>query len=530
MPRGLGVDPAQQAEARRLQQEQGMSVRQIAAAMGVGRSTAHELVNDAAREAGRARARARAGRRAAGPVVVGDCIEQLRAMEAGSVDAVVTDPPYGIGFMGHEWDQPGIEGRRNGTPAPYASGRPVRDGGVQGSGGSLRAGAYDLSPTANRRFQAWCEAWGAEVLRVLKPGGHAVVFGSPRTYHRLAVGLEDAGFEIRDSLMWLFGSGFPKSRNLDGGWSGWGTALKPGYEPIVLARKPLSGTVAATVLEHGTGALNIDGCRIACDENPSAQRRGYGVSPGGAIMEDRTSAETYAAARPGEALGRWPANVLLNEDAAVLLDEQSGARPSGAYRAGGAATYGDYGPSETDAIEASTGGASRFFYTAKASTRERNAGLDGLPTDDARPTMTPTSTLHRGRRDGRLVDDRVPERTPRANVHPTVKPIEVMRWLIRLVTPPGGTVLDPFLGSGTTAIAAHLEGHPVIGIERDADYAALATARLAWWSQWTAGTPTSAVLAAWAGEDPARRERSAERLAATARETGQASLFDEAAA
>lgn len=297
----------------------------------------------------------------------GDCIEVMASMPDCSVDAVVTDPPYGLEFMGREWD-----------------------------------GFSDAAA-----FQEWCRRWAVEALRVLRPGGHLVAFGGTRTYHRLAAGLEDAGFEIRDCLAWLYGSGFPKSMNVskamhlagvdDGdahARDGWGTALKPAFEPAVLARKPLVGTVAANVLEHGTGALNIDGCRV------------------------------------GEG-GRFPANVVLDPEAAGMLDEAVGERRSGSRRAGvrkGLGYHGaggDGGP----AIEASSGGPSRFFYCAKASRKER-----------------------------------------RGSNHPTVKPLDLMRWVVRLVTPPGGVVLDPFAGSGTTGEAARAEGFDVVLIERDDEY------------------------------------------------------------
>lgn len=437
------------------------------------------------------------------PVLEGDCLEVLRWLPDGAIDAIVTDPPYGIGFMGHEWDQPSAE---HGPVSSGHRGCNVSFGGPPHP--AMEAGRYDLSSTANRRFQAWCEAWARECLRVLKPGGHMVVFGSPRTYHRLATGVEDAGFEIRDTLAWMFGSGFPKSLNLDGEWMGWGTALKPGYEPIVLARKPLSGTVAATVLEHGTGALNIDACRIDGAERPVMVRTAT------VVAANAMSGKSTGATASGETtnLGRWPANVLLDEAAGALLDAASGSRPSGSYGAAGQGTYGAFGERETAAIDASTGGASRFFYSAKASTGERNAGLDGLPAAAARVTLTPTSTLAHARSGGQRVDERVPAPAPRANVHPTVKPIELMRWLLRLVTPPGGIVLDPFAGSGTTLCAAALEGIDCIGIEREQQYVEIARARHAFWAAQPAGISVEDALAG-------------ERLRRDIDETGQLGLL-----
>jgi site-specific DNA-methyltransferase (adenine-specific) len=354
----------------------------------------------------------------------GDCREILPTLAAGSVHACVTDPPYGLSFMGKGWDH-----------------------GVPG------------------------EPFWREVLRVLKPGAHLVAFGGTRTYHRLTCAIEDAGFEVRDCLMWLYGSGFPKSldaskaidkaagaeREVIGPapykrgrasqaysetrrvsydyppqpitaattdaarqWQGWGTALKPAWEPIILARKPLTGTVAQNVQAHGTGALNVDGCRIGTEERPhviSDRRSGnmvYGDGPNGSRQVAPTS------------LGRWPANVLLDEEAAALLDAQSGSRQSGEY---GGLGYNGWGKVPMPAIEGDSGGASRFFYTSKASRREREGSK-----------------------------------------HPTVKPLDLMRWLVRLVTPPGGTVLDPFAGTGTTGEAALMEGFSCVLIEREAEY------------------------------------------------------------
>jgi len=378
-------------------------------------------------------------------ILAGDCIEQMRTLEADSVDAIVTDPPYGLEFMGKEWD--GF-----GTPLG---------------------------------FQTWTEQWAREALRVLKPGGHLLAFGGTRMYHRLAAGIEDAGFEIRDTLMWLYGSGFPKSLDVskaidkaagyqgkvitkgkswnrpeskDGNaarmnaspgeydirelsqaakkWQGWGTALKPAVEPIVLARKPLIGTVADNVLTHGTGALNIGASRIGDQVITSL------LTNNGNKFGDMTTSKVRE-----NHLGRWPANILLDEAAAALLDEQSGVLTSGARSAKQYAVT--FTPNEKfsdkyelPALDKSSGGASRFFYVAKASRSERNKGLE-------------------------------------RNIHPTVKPVDLMRYLIRLVTPKGGTVLDPFLGSGTTAVAAIEEGVAWIGCEREPEYLQIIEARVA---------------------------------------------------
>ena len=381
-------------------------------------------------------------------LIEGDCIEQMRGLDAASIDCVVTDPPYGIGFMGHEWDQPGIQGRRN-----------------------------DLSVTANRSFQAWCEAWAAECLRLLKPGGHLLAFGGCRTFHRLAAGIEDAGFEIRDQIDWLFGSGFPKSRRLA---DGVGTALKPGHEPICLARAPLVGTTQATFDAHGTGGLNIDAARIDVHPDDPVHdavwtARPSAIRPGtcGFVTSQQQDGARHSAA-PHDA-GRWPANVVLDEDTAAELDEQTGALRSGANPTRRCSdkfrqVYGDFaGQAECDpARGADAGGASRFYYCAKTSTAERNTGLDGFPAEPLNWSSGEQSpgtfqsagpAIHR-------------------NGHPTVKPVDLMRWLIRLAAPPGGIVLDPFTGSGSTGIAALREARSFVGIEREPEYVALARARI----------------------------------------------------
>jgi site-specific DNA-methyltransferase (adenine-specific) len=391
-----------------------------------------------------------------GPVTVflGDCVEVMRGMPDESVHSVVTDPPYGLDFMGKAWDKY--------TPAD---------------------------------FEAWCTSWAVECLRVLKPGGHLLAFGGSRTWHRLAAGIEDAGFEVRDSIAWLYGSGFPKSLDVSkaidkaagaerevvgeqragiapgsgnyiGGpkvkvprlgdaetaealtWQGWGTALKPAFEPIVVARKPLAGTVAANVLAHGTGALNIDGARVRAE--PGDVAAVIGTKRSGGIMGESKPRES--ASVPHDA-GRWPANVVLDESQAAELDKQSGTLKGGGFpskRSGDGSgvdrkVFGAFaGQSDLEATRLEDGGASRFFptfrYEAKAPTSERP-------------------------RDG-------------DTAHPTVKPLDLMRWLVRLVTPPGGTVLEPFAGSGTTLEAAVLENFTVIGIEREETYMPLILNRL----------------------------------------------------
>ena len=260
-----------------------------------------------------------------------------------------------------------------------------------------------------------------------------------------------------------------------------GTALKPAWEPIILARKPLIGTVASNVAAHGTGALNVDGCRIGTTEYTQAEWTQKGAS--------RTTGTTYGKHGPSDTplpSGRWPANVVLDEDAAAMLDAQSGERPSTgtptreAKRAKsesipsrGVTGWADGQPQGP--LYSDSGGASRFFYTAKASRREREAGLEGMP----RKVET-VGDASRNLSDPRM--DREQERRPAANNHPTVKPIALMRWLVRLVTPPNGLILDPFTGSGTTGCAAVLEGFRFLGIEREAEYVAIAERRIAHWA------------------------------------------------
>ncbi len=349
----------------------------------------------------------------------GDCREVMATMPESSVDAIVTDPPYELGFMGKAWDATGV--------------------------------AYQVA--------LWQQAF-----RVLKPGGHLLAFGGSRTYHRLTCAVEDAGFEIRDQLQWLQGSGFPKSHNLHGEHEGWGTALKPAHEPIVLARKPLTGTVAANVERYGTGALNIDGCRI--EGGVPSCTQGQSQNQGTIYGKDQRDRRQFI----GSDLGRWPANVLLDDEAAVLLDAQSEVSVSKRADRGkgidGATFRNPNGLNHGVRGHSDTGGASRFFYCAKASRSERNAGLDGMPEAPAGETS--------GRHDGTLGSI-----TTSRNHHPTVKPVALMRWLVRLITPPDGLILDPFLGSGTTGIAAALEGFAFIGIEQDADYLEIARRRIA---------------------------------------------------
>jgi site-specific DNA-methyltransferase (adenine-specific) len=355
---------------------------------------------------------------------LGDCLEVLRTMADNSVDAVVTDPPYGLSFMGKKWD-------------------------------------YDVPSVA---------IW-AECLRVLKPGGHLLAFAGTRTQHRMAVRIEDAGFEIRDMIAWVYGSGFPKSLDVSkaidkaageirprvpggqGGsnailgarkcgeaisgeaqqWAGWGTALKPALEPITMARKLLAGTVAANVLEHGTGALNVDGCRVE------------GMAPVTVQGQSARAGEVYGADQRDQRVfephtsGRWPANLIHDgsDEVVGLFPQNVNGAVSNGNKAGNG-YHGKFGVVEQHAGYGDAGSAARFFYTAKASRDDRDPG----------------------------------------NTHPTVKPTDLMRYLCRLVTPPSGIVLDPFMGSGSTGKAAMLEGFGFIGIEREAPSYAIAQHRI----------------------------------------------------
>ena len=417
---------------------------------------------------------------------LGDCRTVLSTLNDNSVDSIVCDPPYELNFMGRVWDNSGI--------------------------------AYDVT------------VW-QQCLRVLKPGGHLVAFGGSRTYHRLAVAIEDAGFEIRDQIQWIYGSGFPKSHNVANAidksqghgnrghaiasgskfhqttglprangelldkyvaktdiakpYEGWGTALKPAHEPAVLARKPLCGTVADNVTAWGVGALNIDGTRIATDNN---------LNGGSYGKTSRDDDQFFNGKKPGGAgvfvqpIGRWPANVIFDEEAAQILDGQSGMSKSTGGRIGkkqqGVVAYGGSGLYQSgDPGYGDIGGASRFFYTAKASKAEREAGLDGMEQRQvagkgnglARTCeMCGANTLN-----GCECENRTYSNPTRLNHHPTVKPLALMRYLVRLVTPKDGIVLDPFMGSGSTGCASVLEGFNFIGIDIESDYVEIAQKRIA---------------------------------------------------
>jgi DNA modification methylase len=390
----------------------------------------------------------------------GDCRDAMQSMDACSIDSIVCDPPYGLTFMGKAWDRgvPGVE--------------------------------------------FWEHA-----LRVAKPGAHLVAFGGTRMFHRLMCGIEDAGWELRDTMQWMYGGGFPKSHNVSKAidkeagaertvirtntngsgkvfdvtapatdaakqWDGWGTALKPAWEPIVLARKPFDGTVAQNVQIYGTGALNIAACRLSTDF--TSVRDGEASKASRYTERGSTNFAATPGPRGGDPLGRWPANVLLDEEAAELLDRQTGTlesgEPSGMKAGGQKNAFGVYAGGVPVTGFGDSGGASRFYYCAKASQAERNAGTSRLP----------QHTVGRYAQDKWSRENMGNKCAPSANTHPTVKPIALMQWLVRLVTPPNGLILDPFMGSGSTGVAALSEGFRFIGIEKDTEhgYCDIALARM----------------------------------------------------
>ncbi len=413
-------------------------------------------------------------------ILVGDVRERLADLPAGSIDACVTDPPYGIGFMGREWDtfKPGtgatrklMHPREREAAKAIVSDNPNIHGRHRSPALSPSQIDYDYSAAGLRGFQDWTAQWAAEVHRVLKPGAYIVVFGAPRSHHRMMCGLEDAGFVVRDCFAWLFGSGFPKNHNLG---DGKGTALKPAHEPIALAWKPFKGTIAGCHAQHGTAALNIDACRIAAPDGvplfirvAKSAKNVFGDGLGNDGRSGDINTET----------GRWPANVLLDEEAAALLDEQTGELVSGANPTSRGSdkfrdTYGEFKGQTTctPARGLDVGGASRFYYVAKPSRAERDFGtsdLNAKPRDESRKAGNPGGDNPRNR-----------GLQPRGNFHPTVKPVDLMRWLVRLTSPPGGMVLDPFTGSGTTGMACIEEGRNFLGVEKEAEYVALARARI----------------------------------------------------
>ena len=384
-------------------------------------------------------------------LILGDSTVKLKELKDNSVDSIVTDPPYGLSFMGKKWD-------------------------------------YDVP--SQEIFE--------ECLRVLKPGGHLLSFAGSRTYHRMAVRVEDAGFEIRDQIMWIYGSGFPKSHNIGKKleqYEGWGTALKPAHEPIVMARKPLSEkTVVDNVLEWGTGGINIDESRIGTDENDPNHR-----------SIDNKNVHTTNFANNGNprpdkipnqesqinSQGRFPANIIFDKEAGKILDEQSGITTSGKVKETKESYEGESntgfirGVSNSSNQHGGTGGASRFFYCPKTSKTDRNEGLDDFEDKHYAAGNQAKAELKRGNVEfnankGKGKDERHNHNQVGVskNNHPTVKPTDLMLYLIRLVTPKGGTTLDPFMGSGSTGKAAVRGGFDFIGVEMDKDYMEISEARI----------------------------------------------------
>lgn len=389
----------------------------------------------------------------------GDCREVLAGLADASIDSVVTDPPYALVSIGKRFGKPGAA--------------PTKDGDVYS-----RASAGFMGQQWDTGETAFAAEFWAQVLRVLKPGGHIVAFSGTRTYHRMVCAIEDAGFEIRDQLAWVYGSGFPKSHDVakaldkaDGvwrgraksaksangsmagpnyertdkgaavsdiarAWEGWGTALKPAWEPIVLARKPLAGTVVETVVQHGTGALNIDACRIHGDDAQGGDYTIKRFKPGATLDKE---GGTWKPEGDGPLYrgvmkpGRWPANIVHDGSDEVVAAFPSEAGGGFGVRGAGRSILGSGLDRETGQTVGfgDCGSAARFFYSAKA---------------DA--------------------DDRI------GSKHPTVKPVDLMEWLCRLVTPPGGMILDPFAGSGTTGEAAFRQGFRAVLIERESQFQA----------------------------------------------------------
>ena len=396
----------------------------------------------------------------------GDCLEKLKEAPDNYVSSVVTDPPYGLSFMGKDWDH-GIPGKH----------------------------------------------FWEEILRVSKPGAHLLAFGGTRTFHRLMVAIEDAGWEIRDTIMWVYGSGFPKSHDVSKAidkavgkyvageilpssrvsgesasgiattfrlktapnpqsdaakkWSGWGTALKPAWEPVIVARKPLEGTVAENVQRYGTGAINIDECRVSYnEEKPNLGGEGYGFRIEGRPEEPNNK-------------GRWPANVIHDgsEEVLELFPNTKSGKMKQHIEGGQYNVYGKMYPRDVETI-GDSGSAARFFYCAKASRKERDSGLEHLNNKLYARSGGAQGRENEGEEEY-LQDSLGYNRISKVkNNHPTVKPLELMRYLVRLVTPPEGVVLDPFMGSGTTGIASLEQGFKFLGIEKEEDYIKLSEERL----------------------------------------------------
>lgn len=505
-------------------------------------------------------------------IIAGDCIEKMRELPENSIDSIVTDPPYGLEFMGKDWDAPW-------KAMPSKEFNEIEKGTLGGftklpnhsrvnnvkcekcdkwkfSSNPCTCEAPSFPPArqeAMQAFQDWCKLWAIEAYRILKPGGHMLAFSGSRTYHRMTCAIEDAGFEIRDQIMWVYGSGFPKSHNvandidkkmgcpprgraipmastnfptgkyaeekLTGNkveayearteegrkWQGWGTALKPAHEPIVLARKPTNGTVATNVLRWGTGALNIDATRVEfvseADKKESTEKNQHGDFGTPSLTGNVAYGDFSMVERKNyNAPGRWPANFIHDGGQEVLdlfpdTGKSTGGRAMNISKTsqiygGGKGLGQDVSPEDAkgDPGYGDSGSAARFFYCPKANKKDRDAGCDDLPEVQGGLQLPrgkcPKCEAWRNAGEDRCACGGEWEMThnplPKArNTHPTVKPTELMRYLCRLITPPGGLVLDPFNGSGSTGKAAVLEGFRYLGIEKDGDYIKIAEARIA---------------------------------------------------
>jgi len=459
-------------------------------------------------------------------IICGDNMEVMATFPDNSIDTIITDPPYGLGFMGKEWDTFKPDYIKTGwRPEGIKTGI---NSNVSKSPSKI-AGTYDHS--RNAEFQQWFTIWAKEVLRIAKPGAIMMVFGGTRTYHRLTCAIEDAGWQIRDCMMWLYGSGFPKSldiskaidkakgakrkivgedsrpaydsayakwdkpykkrsknfgqgkwnitiptTNLAKRWEGYGTALKPAWEPIIVAMKPLDGTFAHNAEKWGVGGLWIDGGRIGTNAGWS-----YPNGRGGKGCFGKESLSQNLEEPKQATQGRWPANVILDEESAAMLDEQSGvskSNPTRKNKGGVLNTGSSYGQGVRKSDwngPGDSGGASRFFYCAKASRSERNAGLEGIEKNKPLGNgfgykINPMATHNKSRNEMHKMIQ---------NNHPTVKPLKLMEYLCKLTrTPTGGIVLDPFGGSGTTALACQNTGRNYLLIEKDPHYCEIARARI----------------------------------------------------
>tara|TARA_R100001086_G_scaffold248113_1_gene184168 strand:+ start:1334 stop:2644 length:1311 start_codon:yes stop_codon:yes gene_type:complete len=423
-------------------------------------------------------------------IIKGDCIQCMQSMQDNSVDAIVTDPPYGLEFMGKDWDKFG--------KAQNIGGGTMKNRNTPFQRGDKTPPAYYIWTNKQKHeMQHFFQEFAIEALRVLKPGGFLLAFGGSRTYHRLACGIEDAGFEIRDQIMWLYGSGFPKSLNIGKQlekqqvmmdslvreWEGWGTALKPAHEPIVVARKPLAEkNVALNVLKYGTGGINIDACRIGTDKLDKNWR----VNP--SVRNKETEKHLYGDYNKHNThnlkeQGRFPANIILDEEAGKMLDEQSGILGQGHWSKTKTTGFGEFGNGTSEYFgvgekDKTKHGASRFFYCAKASKSERNLGCENMDEKSYKVNFRESP------KEGSIKKYGIEEALEKLknlkskNNHPTVKPIKLMEYLIKLVSKEGAVVLDPFLGSGTTGIACAKLNRNFIGIEKEEEYVKIAEARI----------------------------------------------------